>query len=76
MTSQHVISIESKEGDRGGVIFPAPADITLAKSLWVFLVENLQPGFVVELSSFDGAAELTRPSGQKLSPELYARVFG
>jgi hypothetical protein len=72
--SQHMIIIEPIEaGD--GTMFRAPADNQAARQLWVFLVENLQSGFVVELSSFGGAAELTRPSGAKLPPELYAAVM-
>jgi hypothetical protein len=76
--SQHVITIEPSPDNTGagGVMFRAPADNQAARQLWVFLVENLRPGFVVELSSYDGAAELTRLSGAKLSPELYAAVMG
>jgi len=73
--SQNVITIEpAMNGRTGGSIFRAPADNHAARQLWVFLVENLQPGFVVELSN--GASELTRPSGAKLPPELYAKVMG
>ena len=73
--SQNVITIEAAgNGRAGGTIFRAPADNQAARALWVFLVENLQPGFIVELSN--GAAELTRPSGQKLPPDLYAKVMG
>jgi hypothetical protein len=76
--SKHVITIEPSPDNTsaGGVMFRAPADNHAARQLWVFLVENLQSGFVVELSSYDGAAELTRLSGAKLSPELYAAVMG
>lgn len=71
--SQNVITIERGDGQAGGAIFRAPADNQAARALWVFMVENLNPGFVVELSN--GAAELTRPSGQKLPPDLYRRVM-
>lgn len=76
-TSRNVISIETIDGNGrgGGTIFRAPADNRAARQLWVFLVENLKPGFVVELSILDGAAELFRPSGQKLPPELYKKVM-
>lgn len=74
-TSEHVISIEKRDGSAGGTLFRAPADNLAARQLWVFLVENLQPGFVVELSSQNGAAELTRPSGDKMPIELYARIM-
>jgi hypothetical protein len=75
--SQHVITIEPSPDNTsaGGVMFRAPADNHAARQLWVFLVENLQRGWVVELSSFDGAAELVRPSGAKLPPELYAAIM-
>ena len=75
-TSRNVITIEpgSENGRSGGTMFRAPANSQAARSLWVFLVENLQHGFVVELSN--GASELTRPSGDKLPPELYAKVMG
>lgn len=71
--SQNVITIERKDGGAGGAIFRAPANNQAARQLWVFLVENLQPGFIVELSN--GAAELTRPSGQKLPHDLYKLVM-
>lgn len=73
--SQNVITIEPvNNGRAGGAIFRAPADNHAARTLWVFLVENLQTGFIVELSN--GVSELTRPSGQKLPPELYTKVMG
>ncbi len=72
--SQNVITIERSNGQAGGAIFRAPADNHAARALWVFLVENLQPGFVVELSN--GVAELTRPSGAALPAELYQKVMG
>lgn len=75
MSSQNVITIEPgpDNGRAGGTIFRAPADKQAARALWVFLVENLQPGFVVELSN--GVSELTRPSGHKLPPDLYKKVM-
>ena len=74
-TSQNIIIIEpgSENSRAGGTMFRAPADNQAARALWVFLVENLQPGFVVELSN--GVSELTRPSGNQLPPELYAKVM-
>lgn len=75
-TSQNVITIEPGPGNgrAGGTLFRAPADNQAARQLWVFLVESLQPGFVVDLSN--GISELTRPSGQKLPPDLYKKVMG
>lgn len=73
--SRNVITIEPEGNGRAdGTIFRAPADTRAARQLWVFLVENLQPGFVIELS--DGVSDLTRPSGQKLPPDLYTKVMG
>lgn len=69
--TDNVISIE---GQSGGTIFKAPADNDAARALWVFLVENLRPGFAVELSN--SISELTRMSGSKLPPDLYAKVMG
>jgi hypothetical protein len=54
-------------------MFRAPDDSHAARALWVFLVENLKPGHVVELSS--GAAELTRPSGEKIPAPLYEKIM-
>jgi hypothetical protein len=73
--SDNMIIIEPIEAGGDAVMFRAPADNQAARQLWFFLVENLQSGFVVELSSFGGAAELTRPSGAKLSQELYEAVM-
>lgn len=69
--NDNVISIE---GQSGKTIFKAPADNSAARALWVFLVENLRPGFDVELSN--GVSELTQMSGNKLPPDLYAKVMG
>lgn len=72
--SRNVITIKPAPGsDKPGTMFRAPADIGAAKSLWAWLVENIQPGFVVEL--FDGEEEVTRPSGEKLPAELYAGIM-
>lgn len=57
----------------GQIVFPAPNDNAAARALWVFLVENIRPGFVVELSN--GVSELTRLSGDKLPPALYRKVM-
>lgn len=45
--------------DEGGQVvqsFVAPTDTEAARSLWRFLVENLRPGFVVQLDGEDPAA--------------------
>lgn len=72
MDKQIVIYDES--GKKPQVMFPAPADKYAARSLWVFLVDNLRPGFVVELQLAD-MAEITRPSGRKVTPELYQSLM-
>jgi hypothetical protein len=49
------------------VAFPAPADARVARQLWVFLVENLRPGFVVGIGDEDGLLTAA-PSGSKVPP--------
>ena len=60
-------------------MFRAPADKYAARSLWVFLVDNLRPGLTVQLAiddgAGDGAAEITRSSGRKVTAELYASLM-
>lgn len=68
-----VITIFEQDGKRPCTMFPAPADTYAARSLWVFLVDNLQPGFVVELG--DDVSEITRCSGHKVPPELYRSLM-
>lgn len=55
-------------------MFPASANNAAATTLWVFMVENLTPGFFVVLS-FDAFSELARPSGAALPAALYERVM-
>lgn len=71
--SSKVITIFDEGGSRPRTMFPAPADKYAARSLWVFLVDNLQPGFVVQLG--DEASEITRPSGRKVPIELYESLM-
>ena len=72
------ITIYDKD-NRPVQMFPAPADKYAARSLWVFLVDNLQPGFTVHLAiqdrAGDAAAEIVRRSGHKVTPELYASLM-
>jgi hypothetical protein len=70
---KHTISIYDQEGTCE-VMFRGPDNPYVSRALWVYLVENLKPGRVVELSN--GAAGLTRPTGQKVPPALYAKVMG
>jgi hypothetical protein len=51
----------------------APTDRAAARMLWVFLVENLAEGYVVELSN--GIGLLTRPSGRRLPGPLRHKVL-
>ena len=55
-------------------VFPSLPNKLAAKALWCFLVDNLQPGFIVVLRT--GPAELTRRSGHKIPTELYNKVMG
>lgn len=77
--SNKVITILDVSGSRPRMMFPAPADKYAARSLWVFLVDNLKPGFVVGLSINDSEgesmSELTRPSGRKVPIELYESLM-
>ena len=69
--SDKTIVIYDESGNETQAMFPAPADKYAALSLWVFLVDNLQPGFIVELQIGDNLSAITRASGQKVTPELY-----
>lgn len=62
----------SKNGE-WQTVFKAPADTYAARELWVFLVDNLRPGFIVELCN--GPSEITRPSGQPVPIELYRKLM-
>lgn len=62
-----------REDGKSQTVFPAPRDSRPARSLWVFLVENLRPGLEVEL--IHSNQRLVRDSGKKLSIELYRRVM-
>jgi hypothetical protein len=68
-TSQNVISIDTAVGDNA-IMFRAAADDTAAFALWVFLVENIRPGFFIELvlgTKGDLPARMVRGrSGEKL----------
>lgn len=77
--SNKFITIFDEGGSRPLAMFPAPADKYAARSLWVFLVDNLKPGFVVGLSINDSEgesiSELVRPSGRKVPIELYESLM-
>lgn len=68
---KHEISIY--KGQQLEIIISAPADKYAARELWVFLVDSLQPGFIVELSN--GPSEITRPSGSKVPLTLYKKLM-
>lgn len=63
-------------GADSAVAFAAPADRHAARSLWVFLVENLQGGLLVELTSQDQEPGLVRQSGRRLPTAVYTAVMG
>lgn len=75
MSTQNIITIEPihSNGNVGSTLFGAPTDNQVAWQLWVFLVENLQPGFVVKLSN--ETSELTYQSGRKLPLDMYKGVM-
>ncbi len=59
----NTITIRKTDQPTGpATMFKAPDDPHAAHALWVFLAENIQPGFVVELASTDGRS-ITQPSG-------------
>lgn len=59
----NTITIRKPDQPTGpATMFKAPDDPHAARALWLFLAENLQPGFVLELASADGRA-ITQPSG-------------
>lgn len=66
------ITIFDKEG-QPVQMFMAPDNSYAARSLWVFLVDNLQPGFEIRLQT--PQQQVMRASGQKLPPDLYARIM-
>lgn len=55
--------------------FKAPEDGFAARALWMFLVENLREGFVVELEIPGDSLDLSRPSGAALPQDLYRAVL-
>lgn len=69
----HTITIT---GADSAVAFAAPADRHAARALWVFLVENLQGGLLVELTSQDQETELAGQSGLPLPTAVYTAVMG
>ena len=73
--NQNVITIEPAPGNEtaGRTMFQAPADSRAAHQLWVFLIENLRPGFCVKLSS--GQSALDAMTGGKLPPAQYREVM-
>jgi hypothetical protein len=62
------ITIYESDGESIVSQHQAPTDRAAARMLWVFLVENLAEGYVVELSN--GIGLLTRPSGRRLPGPL------
>ncbi|MFW5941918.1 MAG: hypothetical protein ACOC9V_06125 [Chloroflexota bacterium] len=54
-------------------MFPAPENRFVARSLWVFLVENLRPGLVVDLRN--GPSVISRETGAKVPIELYKTLM-
>ena len=61
------------ENDRAVAMFLAPPDSHAARTLWIFLVENLRPGLEVTLAI--GGIRLRHASGQKVPIEVYSRIM-
>lgn len=61
-------------GGHPEAMFTAPDEEVAARSLLVYLAENLRPGLVIELDI--GAEKLTLPTGEKIPPKLYSAVMG
>lgn len=72
MNVLEISPIDASIGSKS-VLFKLPDDRAAAVSIWVFLVENLKEGFVVDMSA--NTSELTRVSGHALPPELYGRLM-
>ncbi|MCP4428257.1 MAG: hypothetical protein GY803_27525 [Chloroflexi bacterium] len=67
------ITISTLEDDQPVIAFPAPKDKYVARGLWCWLVNNVQPGFYIELGN--ELSEIVRVSGHKVTPELYKKLM-
>jgi len=64
----------NKSGDpQSGVMFRVADDPWVSRQLWLFFVENLQPGFTVTIAA--GERELSQASGYKLAASEYAYIM-
>ena len=70
----NVITITDAETGDQETVFAAPDNTTMARALWVFLIENLRPGLIVELS-LPRLGILSQETAVKLSPERYAAIM-
>lgn len=61
------------EENRPVAMFPAPPDSHAARSLWVFLVENLRSG--MEVALVHGGIRLRYHTGKKVPTEVYERIM-
>ena len=75
METVNEITIHALDDRKNIPPFKAPEDGFAARALWVFLVENLREGSVVELEIPGDSLQLSRPSGAPLPEELYRAIM-
>lgn len=68
------ISIKPTTGDSDGVMFRVADDRHVSRQLWIFMIENIRPGFVVTLQVM-GGGELSQASGNKVGAVEYRRLM-
>lgn len=56
--------------------FKAPDDSYTARNLWIFLVENLRPGYRVALLNGQFPNGMIKASGHEFTQKEYARFMG
>jgi len=65
----NVITISDAETGNQETVFAAPDNRMLARALWVYLVDNLRQGLIVNLDI--ETQQLEWPSGEKIPPDIY-----
>lgn len=69
VADSNVITIADLDGNPE-TVFRGPGDGAAARALWVYLVENLRSGLLVELDI--GTEALQFPSGEKIPTDMYS----
>jgi hypothetical protein len=75
METVNEITIHAQDDRKNIPPFKAPEDGFAARSLWVFLVENLREGYEIELEIPGDSLQLSRTSGAPLPEELYRAIM-